>query len=84
MSITRYACAFMTASLIFLPPAGAVAATLKDANASAIQPITESYTKQDCIKNGGSIGRDNGHLVCLLPAAGAKTVVKSKSNITNN
>ena len=43
-------------------------------------PITSSYNEESCKADGGKVEKDGDKKTCAL----AKTIIKSKSNITNN
>lgn len=72
------------AMAVFMPLQQSSAGQPSSSNADSARPITGNYTRQACTKDGGRIDHKNGRLFCILPPAAAKTIVKSKSNITNN
>lgn len=68
----------LVVALIGAQPAAA-ASNLNSSKSN--QPISTSYSEAQCRADGGQVQKEGDATICVYAS---KTIVKSKSNITNN
>lgn len=82
MSIRHGIDCALVAIVAALPSHALAASNLNSSRSNT--PLSATYDDQKCLADGGKVDKTGDSAMCVFATDSEKTVVKSKSNITNN